>query len=230
MNTLAAKYRYIRKDRAFMRSFLVSVGMLTASLFINFYAGTYATVHESNAVTDLILTNIRVYDVDGLFVYGGVVMVLLIVAICLYNPRKSPFVLKSIALFVIIRSVFITLTHIGPFPGGTVLDTSHALTIFEKFSFGGDLFFSGHTGLPFLIALLFWETKYIRYLFLGGSFFFAIVVLLGHLHYSIDVLAAFFITYTIAHLASLFFPEDFKNFRQERNVQLADEYITPEAK
>ena len=82
----------------------------------------------------------------------------------------------------------------------------------NKFTFGGDLFFSGHTGLPFLMALIFWNNKYLRYSFFALSFIFAATVLLGHLHYSIDVLAAFFITYTIFHIAIFIFKKDYLEF------------------
>ena len=77
---------------------------------------------------------------------------------------------------------------------------------------GGDYFFSGHTGLPFLLTLLFWDNVFLRVLFFVSSIFFGVVVLLGHLHYSIDVLSAFFITYTIYHLSEAFFPKDKKMF------------------
>ena len=46
----------------------------------------------------------------------------------------------------------------------------------------------------------------LRYLFLAWSVFFGIVVLLGHLHYTIDVLSAFFITYGIVDIAKWLFP------------------------
>jgi len=195
----------IFKERQFVLSFLLSLFLLAASLVINYISGTYATEKISNPVTDIILSNTRAYDVDGIFIYGSIVILALIILALFYNPKTIPFTVKSIALFVIIRSIFISLTHLGPFPTEAVMHTGNFL---NKFTFGGDLFFSGHTGLPFLMALMFWNHRYFRYLFLALSLVFAVVVLLGHFHYSIDVLAAFFITYTIFHMAEYFFKKD----------------------
>lgn len=199
-------YKIYFTDRCFLKSLVLSFIFLAISLIINFYAGTYATERASNPVTDIILSNIRVYDLDGVFIWGSFILATFITIICLYRPERIPFIVKSIALFVIIRSLFITLTHIGPFPSQIDINSD----LLSKMSFGGDLFFSGHTGLPFLLALIFWKNKLMRYIFLCFSIIFAIVVLLAHLHYSIDVLSAFFITYSIFHIAEYLFKRDRK--------------------
>jgi len=191
-------------------SSLVSIILLTVSFVINFYAGIYATKQASNAVTDIILSNIGPFKVDAFFIYGPVVFYAFILTLCFLKPERIPFIGKSIALFILIRSIFITLTHIGPFMTQAPIDSM----LINKFSFGGDLFFSGHTGLPFLMALLFWENLRLRILFIASSVFFGIIVLMGHIHYSIDVLSAFFITYTIFHIAEYLFKKDRKLFRQ----------------
>jgi hypothetical protein len=80
---------------------------------------------------------------------------------------------------------------------------------------GNDLFFSGHTGLPFLIALIFWDHVYVRTLFLSSSVVFGVIVLLSHLHYSIDVFSAFFITYSIYHISLKLFHLDYTFFVPE---------------
>ena len=181
-----------------------SVLVLFASLVVNWYAGLYATERASNPVTDIILSNTRAYDVDGIFIYGAIVFWFFVVALCIRDLKKLPFTFKAIALFVLIRSLFISLTHIGPFPGQLALD-SNMLNIF---AFGGDLFFSGHTGLPFLMALVFWRDTYLRVIFIACAALFGAVVLLAHLHYSIDVLSAFFITYSIFHIAEFLFKKE----------------------
>jgi len=197
-------YQTYFSNKKFLGALALSLIFLTISLFINFYAGTYATERASNSVTDIILSNTRAYDLDGAFVYGSVLLTLCIFFVCLYKPRRIPFTIKSIALFVIIRSIFITLTHLGPFPSQIMIHSD----FLSKVSFGGDLFFSGHTGLPFLLALIFWDDKLMRYIFISFSLMFAVVVLLAHLHYSIDVLSAFFITYSIFHIALYIFKKD----------------------
>jgi hypothetical protein len=209
MRDVLQKWKEAFGDKKFIISFVVSFLLLIISLVINYIAGTYATERASLPVTDIVLSNIRAFDVDLIFTYGPIVLYFFVVIIFLYHPKKIPFTLKSLALFTIIRSVFISLTHLGPFPTETITVAGNFL---NKFTFGGDLFFSGHTGIPFLMALIFWQNKNLRYLFLISSVLFGIVVLLGHYHYSIDVLAAFFITYSIFHIAEFFFKEDRKMF------------------
>jgi len=214
------------KNKKYLEAVLRSLVFIAIALVVNFYAGTYALEKISNPVTDLILSNIPVFDVDALFLYGPIVLTLLITALCLKKPERIPFVVSSVALFLVIRSVFVTLTHIGPFPTRATID--YSTRIVRDLTFGGDLFFSGHTGLPYLMALIFWQNKFWRYFFIATSIFFGIVVLLGHLHYSIDVLAAFFITYSIYHIAVVFFRQEKKFF--DRGVPRNDQSISLESK
>ncbi|MCX6754230.1 MAG: phosphatase PAP2-related protein [Candidatus Nomurabacteria bacterium] len=214
MNQKISEYKNLFEHRQFLTSLGLSVVFLAISMIINFQAGTYATESASNSVTDIILSNIRVYDVDNYFVYGSFLFVLAIILVCLYKPERLPFTVKSIALFIVIRSIFITLTHLGPFPSQLIINSN----LMSKISFGGDLFFSGHTGMPFLLSLIFWKDKWTRYLFLSFSFMFAVVVLLAHLHYSIDVLSAYFITYTIFHIALYLFKKERDMFHYFENI------------
>lgn len=187
-----------------------AVALLLLSFVANFYLGRYATMRASNAVTDIVLDNIRVYDVDLIFIYGPVFLWLFVAALCFRRPEKIPFVLKSIALFILIRSIFISLTHIGPAPDQ--LSINYSSDFVKAFTFGGDLFFSAHTGLPFLMALVFRENKRLLIIFTCAAIFFGAIVLMAHVHYTIDVVSAFFITYTIFHLAKRFFKKDWKIF------------------
>lgn len=212
------KYVTAFRNKEFVLSLSFSLILLAVSLVINYNAAQYAFERASGAVADIVLSNIPVFDVDWLFVYGPIIFGIWITFLCLINPRTLPFTLKSIALFVIIRSAFITLTHIGPFPDHAIIDGSSAILLralsdnpnFFLLSTGADLFFSGHTGLPFLLGLVFWKHHLTRTFCIATSVFFGIVVLLGHLHYSIDVASAFFITYTIYVIAKKIFKKDYE--------------------
>ena len=182
---------------------------LAAALVVNFYAGMYATESASSSVTDIILSNTRAYDLDGVFVYGTFLLIFFIVFIAFYKPRQISFCGKSVGLFYDHPLGFCRrMTHLGPFPSQIVIHSD----LFPNLTFGGDLFFSGHTGMPFLMALIFWQNKTLRYIFLCLSVGFGVVVLLAHMHYTIDVMSAFFITYSIFHICEYFFKKDRKLF------------------
>lgn len=194
---------------------LVSLIFLSISLFINFYANVYTTLRASNYVSDIILDNIPVFNVDFFFIEGFVLLWVYIAYLLLKTPNNIPFVVKSIALFILIRSIFITMTHIAPPLNHLQIDPQK---IILDITSGNDLFFSSHTGLPLLIAFIYWENKRLRTIFLAATGFFAMIVLLAHLHYTIDVFGALFITFTIYHMALKFFPQDNKIF-EARDIE-----------
>lgn len=204
---LAKRYQGFWDNKANFSSLVSGLLLLAISLVINHLAVNYAARTASNSVEDFFLGHIPTFDVDGLFIYGAIAMVAFIGIIALYHPFRLAFLAKSIGLFVIIRALFLSLTHIAPYSTQLTIDPENPLRWFTS---GADLFFSGHTGLPFLIALIFWDKPRIRWTFLILSAFFAVIVILGHLHYSIDVFAAFFITYAIADMAKFFFASDYK--------------------
>ena len=201
------------KDRAFLESLAFGVVAIFISLVSVYYSTNYATESASNSVTDIILSNTRVYDVELLFVYGALAAVIFsIVVVLSLRLSFAPFILKSASLLLCIRSIFVSLTHISPYPTRAALSDSFLTSpeLAQMFFTGHDLFFSGHVGLTFLMALLLWESPVLRYTYIAISLLFAVVVLLGHLHYSIDVFAAYFITHTVYILSTRLFKKDYE--------------------
>ncbi len=109
-----------------------------------------------------------------------------------------------------VRAVFISLTHVGIHPEAIVPGLGFFDGIYTYLNFQTGLFFSGHTGLPFLVALIFWDMPRVRYILLTLSFTFAAAVLLAHIHYSIDVFAAPFMAYGIFKIAQYLFHHDYE--------------------
>lgn len=215
MNALLARHKRYWVQQKYRSSVGVGIVLFFVSLFVNRAASLYATAQASNPVSDLLLDNLPVMKVewivnDAAAVFGAVMLLLI-----LWQPRRIPFILKAVALFVLIRSGFIIFTHLAPFPERVVLDPTD---IFRTLTYGGDYFFSGHTGMPFLLALIYWQEKRVRYFCLGAAVLLSAGVILGHLHYSIDVFAAFFITYGIFVMAQRFFPYAYFVFSEDRHI------------
>jgi len=211
------RYRESWLDRHFRFSAPIAIIAFIGALFVNFWAIHQATNNASNSVTDIILSNIPVFEVDGFFVYGTFLVVLITLAMLALHPKRIPFALHAVTLFILIRSAFTLMTHLGP-PEVAYLSDFGA-TITNSF-FGADQFFSAHTGMPFLGALAFWgfDNRF-KWFFLLSSVFFATIVLLGHIHYTIDVFSAFFITYGIYHVALWLFPKERALFLSSSPVQ-----------
>src|SRR3990167_7842580 len=111
---IIARYRESWFDKHFRFSLPVSVVAFMGALFVNFWAIQQATNNASSSVTDLILSNIPVFEVDGFFVYGTFVVVAISVVMLLMHPKRVPFALHAVTLFILIRSAFTLMTHLGP--------------------------------------------------------------------------------------------------------------------
>jgi hypothetical protein len=195
-------------------SLLEALLLFVTSVYVTHFASKYANIKASNHVEDIILSNTRVYDFEFLFVQGAIMFSIFVFVLCFRFRTTAPFLIKSVSLFFIIRAMFVSLTHIGSYPLKLELESG----LLNFITSGNDLFFSGHTGFPFLMALIFWDHLYLRTFFLISSVVFGVVVLLSHLHYSIDVFAAFFITYSIYHIAIKMFHRDYDFFTLDEHA------------
>lgn len=172
---------------------LISLFLFALANIITYLASMHVDTIKTVAVPDLILDNIPTLNLNFIFVYGFYAMVILIIFYSLFFHMKDVHkIILQFSLLMIIRSFFMVLTHLSvPLDAEIVTGVPAFL---KGFYFVNDLFFSGHTAVPFLAFLLFRREK-IGAWFLGISIVMAITVLFMHVHYSIDVFAAFFITY-----------------------------------
>ncbi len=208
MKALVIKHKNLWNNRTFVVSVSVSLLLLIISFCVNYVAVKVATEDIGNSTTDILLDNLPVVNTDFIVSEGAAIFTAFIVFLCIFDPKIIPFLIKSIALFIFIRALFVVMTHLAPFPNHINADYSNLKYI----SSGSDLFFSGHTGMPFLLSLIFWDHKLLRYVFLAISIIAAVGVILGHLHYTIDVFSAFFITFGIYHMVLKFFTKDYRLF------------------
>ncbi len=193
-----------------IKSLCVAFLLLALALIFQYYSSVYSTHNSARFVGDIFLDNLPVINMNGVIIEGALLVILGSVILLLCEPKYILFTVKAVAIFIAIRAFFVAVTHLGIYPDQVV--PGHGF--FDRLYVGLDLqagyFFSAHTGLPFLAALIVWDRRFWRYLFLVISAIFGISVLLAHVHYSIDVFAAPFMTYSIFKLAEYLFSEDYK--------------------
>lgn len=113
----------------------------------------------------------------------------------LQNPQQFLLMIYSVIFLLLFRYLAISLVALDP-PAGLVpiQDPVSNLTYGHADYITKDLFFSGHTSSMFVCFLLL-QRKPEKIFALVATFVIAIFVLVQHVHYTIDVLAAPFFTY-----------------------------------
>lgn len=183
------------------RLILFSILFLIVSLILNYFAGNYVSGTIGAVAPDLILDHLPTLDLDIIFIYGAVLVIaILFIYPLFFKVHELHKVISQFSLLVMIRSIFICFTHLQLPLNALKFKVPFLLPFL---SLQNDLFFSGHTAFPFLGFLLF-KGK-IRYFFLASSLVMGAVVLFMHVHYTIDVLSAFFITYGSFKIGEWFF-------------------------
>jgi membrane-associated phospholipid phosphatase len=200
---------FFTKER--IRSLLVALIFLGLAVVFQFYASAYSNRVPSNSVPDLLLGILPIVNLNFLIVEGALVAMAGTIVLLLFKPKYLIFTLKAAAIFIATRAVFVSVTHLGIYPGQIGPDPTGLFDhIYTGLGLEAGFFFSGHTGLTFLMGLIFWDDRFWRYVYMTLSLVFGISVLLAHVHYSIDVLAAPYITYSIFTMSRYFFKEDYK--------------------
>ena len=182
--------------------FIVTILLLAIILFIfpNFLA--YVEGRQGVTLADPVLELFNPIDLTWLTF--GLIYISLIVAIFSFatKPEILILALQSYSLLVIFR---ILVMYSAP------LDAPERLILlndpFVQFFGSGevltkDLFFSGHTATLFLLFLIS-DKKHLKIIFLISTVLVGIAVLLQHVHYTIDVLAAPFFAYSSYKIAKI---------------------------
>lgn len=181
---------------------IVLSGILTFFVLSYFYytqVGWYADQRHLPPSSDWLLNRLPEVNVLPVLSYGWLALHLYAAAVAiLYYPRQLPFMLFTLGLFMFVRTTFMALSPVGP-PVG-ILEMKKLDYFFSRImgvlTFNNEFVFSGHTSFPFLFYLFF-DTPWQKRIFLGGSAVMAVSVLLTRNHYTVDVLGAYLISYSI---------------------------------
>ncbi len=207
-------WKVLLRNHDYFVALVFSIILLVFAFSVNFLASSFNDTQVYLSVGDLLLDHLPTYDLHYLFIWGFYVILLCVFFYTVFlKPEIAPFAMKAYAILILVRCGSILLTNVGPpigffYAGSPVVGTSLSDLFFRN-----DLFFSGHTAYPFLAFLLFRNSP-IRWFFLVCSLVMAATVLAMHVHYSIDVFAAFFITHGTYVLSDKVFVKSNRRYRE----------------
>lgn len=170
--------------------------IFAAVFFLLFFPRFFEFIQNKPGIqlNDWVLNFLPAYDLSipiFIIIYS---LVFATLVIHISNAEKILLVLATYCVVLFMRIVTIYLFTLEPPSGWIPLHDPFVSLIAYGSGFAKDLFFSGHTAT--LVALIFIETgKKLRSIKIIGTFSVAIMLLVQHIHYTIDILAAPIFTY-----------------------------------
>lgn len=191
-------------NQIFKKKLIVTILILLAVIFSLPTFFSYIEQREGAYLHDLVLQAIPATDVSlPTFIIIWSLSGLVIIR-CIQNPSFALLMLASFTLLCISRMVSIAMVPLDPPDGLIRLNDPLTSLIYggkDKFM-TKDLFFSGHTSNMFIMFLCL-EKRRDKLFAILATLAVGVLVLIQHVHYTIDVLAAFIFTYIVFRIGKL---------------------------
>lgn len=179
------------------------IGSVFLALMLSFFPLFFSLIEKRDGVMlhDFVLSNIPTYDVSLLtfiIIWG---MTIFLWIRCIQKPAIFIVALYSLILLFLVRMVTISLVPLNP-PAGLIPMRDPISSLFyggPKVFITKDLFFSGHTSTQLMIYFCL-EKKKDKLIALMCTLLVGALVLIQHVHYTIDVVAALLFTGLIVSL------------------------------
>ncbi len=192
------QWKNVWQDSSFRIKTYLGVSVLVAVLiYLPFFFKRIEQI-DGTQLNDYVLAHLPAMDMSVITFILIWSMSFFIFIRCIQSPAVFLVFLWSMDLLFLSRILTISIFPLNP-PEGLIPLSDPIANIFyggpDKF-ITKDLFYSGHTSSMFLIALCIPQKRY-KPAAIGISISVGILVLIQHVHYTIDVLAAFVFTYLI---------------------------------
>jgi len=178
------------RTKFFISSFLLLIILLSLAKFLE-----YNESRTGFSFNDPILNLFKPVDITWLtfvLIYSGVIVILVHLT---FHPDDFLIAIQTYSLTALLRLITIFLLPLNA--PVTIIPLKDP---FVEFFGGGntllrDLFFSGHTATMFVFFLAA-KSRKLKIIFLIATILVGLFVLIQHVHYTIDVIAAPFFAYT----------------------------------
>jgi hypothetical protein len=184
-NWLVAWQNKVFKQNLFVGLILLVVTMILTSYFFN-----YIETNKNGVIlNDWVLQRIPALDASVFIVtiMGSAIFLFSIRAIA--NPNILITFLFALVLQLTTRMITISITEFFPPHGLIVLRDPMGSLLYQSHFITRDLFYSGHTAIVCLLAFCSFNKRH-KYYFLLAAMSVGILLLIQHVHYTIDVVCA----------------------------------------
>ncbi len=195
-----------------VRAFVVRIGCYALELRVLLWC----EARPAPTLPDVMLTVVPYVEWVDRYNYILWLLAYVPIALLLWWTDVERFIryMESAGLVALARALCVSVTGLGPVNGH---DVNVGLSVAEQnhtfwhllrpafFAPGGeahvwltkDLFFSGHAATTFLLLLYVWRHPRLRWPMLAAHVVVVVSVFFSHLHYTIDVLGAYAVTFCI---------------------------------
>lgn len=188
-------------NKSFRTAIILECAVLALLLFCTVTFYRWLEVQKDGVILyDVLLQKIPAIDVSlPIAILEGSVFAICIIRSAT-NPNLAITIIFALALQFTFRLFTIDLTRFLPPPGLVELKDPFGSMAFHSRYITRDLFYSGHTSSQFIFYLCA-RKKYDRYYMLFTTVAIGIMVLVQHVHYTIDVISAPFFAFVCYYLA-----------------------------
>lgn len=190
------------QKKNFRSRLIVTLILLVSVLYLLAKFLTYNELRRGFSFNDPLLKLFAPVDVTWL-TFGLIYLALIIAFLSLtFHPEEMLLALQSYTLIASMRLITIYFLPLNAPPLIIPLKDPFVEFFGNGETFLHDLFFSGHTSTMFLLFLT-TQSKKLKSIFLICTILVASCVLIQHVHYTIDVIAAPFFAYTCYRISYL---------------------------
>lgn len=206
-----ARWAYALQQKKFKQLTFLGIFFLIIILLLFPYFFTFIEQREGKTINDIVLNYFTPINVSGC-IFGIIWLMAFITIIrCIQQPAIFLQFLWGFILLSISRVITIIAVPLNAPNQLIVLIDPISNYFYGKTFITKDLFYSGHTATLFLMCLCL-KNKWDKFLTLLSTIIIGILVLVQHVHYTIDVVAAPFFTYFIYVLTNKITATSLKSF------------------
>jgi hypothetical protein len=203
VNGFKERWSYAWQQTSFKKQF--SIGIFLLISILAFFPFFFNHIEQRNGyvLNDFLVNAINPANVSIPVFTIIWLMALLTLIRCIQQPAIFLLFLWGFIFLSLSRIISITLVPLNPPIGLIELKDPITNSFYGSKFITKDLFYSGHTSTQFLMFLCL-KKKFDKVLTLLSSICIGILVLVQHVHYTLDVVAAPILTYAVFMLAKYF--------------------------